>query len=185
MKAQANTEISSSIFLDQVPAARKAIYVVVKNSSNKFIGIMRQLRKTLLARGYRVIKNPNQADYILQTNILKVAKMDDALSLEALVAGYGSSVVEFYNPLVNSLHKDLNYRVIADVQIDEWLGKGLKIKPRLATKNNTNINFFQTGRAQRQYQSYQARIVTSIDEVSSSCAQVLFRVERVLVETMK
>lgn len=184
VEVHANRRVSESIFFDQMPDPQKSIYVVVKDNSNKFIGIMPKLRKILRARGYRVIKNPNKADYILQTDILRFEKMSDAVSQEVLVAGYGSSIIDALGISPDLLINDVNYRVIADVQIDEWVGKGLRTNLCLSTENDIEVSDSQTSRTQRQYQCHQARIITSIDQASSNCVQVLSKIEQTLVEVL-
>ena len=89
---ETKTNLSKTIFLDPVSDNQKSVFISVKNTSDQEIDISRRLSKAFKSKGYVVSKNPSQAHYLLQANILKVGKMSVAASQNALGGGYGSAL---------------------------------------------------------------------------------------------
>ncbi|MBA2649452.1 MAG: hypothetical protein H0U75_07650 [Legionella sp.] len=153
---ESNVIKNNPLFLDQIPVLNKRIYMAIKNSTKQPITVvLRQLRKNLMARGFRVIKNPNQADYILQANILKIEKLSGAESSE-VVTGCGLFTGDSLSKSYVGLIQKLRYRLIADIQIDDWVRKGSKPNQCYAR----------------------------IDQVSSDCVLPAIGVEHILTEAI-
>lgn len=205
------TALSKTVFLDPVPASQKTIFVVVKNTADESIDINQPLTEALRKHGYRVVKNPADAHYLLQANILSVGKMSLAASKSALGGGYGSAIAGgvsgaalgslsgydhaalagglaggLVGLAADSLVKDVNYTMITDVQISEAVGKGVTVSEQVNANlsNGTASNIRQTTHQQSKYQRYRTRIVSNADRVNLSFAAARPVLEKGLVNTL-
>ncbi len=153
------TKMSETIFLDPVGDEEKVMYIEVRNTSDKDnFDIEGPIRDAMTKRGYRVTKNPKEAYYRLQANVLQVGKTDATAAQAALQAGYGGgltvgavagagigaaaggwtgaaagglagAVVGGATEMVTgSLVKDVYFSVITDVQIVEKAAEGVIIR---------------------------------------------------------
>ncbi|MFM2486649.1 complement resistance protein TraT [Celerinatantimonas yamalensis] len=88
------TKMSDTVFLDPVKAAKRVVFLQIRNTSDKQdIKIKERIKEAIQSKGYRVTDDPDQAHYMIQANILKVGKSDASSSQSALVSGYGSGLV--------------------------------------------------------------------------------------------
>ena len=88
------TKMSETIFLDPVGPDKKVIYVEVRNTSDKDnFDIETPIKDAVVKRGYRVTRNPDEAYYRLQANVLSVAKTDPTAAQAALANGYGGPLL--------------------------------------------------------------------------------------------
>ncbi|MGQ3890136.1 complement resistance protein TraT [Legionella sp. CNM-1927-20] len=208
---QVSTKQSKTIFLDPVSNSQKTIYVSVKNTSDEEIDIGPQLKSTLVSHGYKVVKEPGDAHYLLQANVLKVGKMSIAASQSALGAGYGSAISgalagtavgSFTNSsagmiagglaggalglAADSLVKDVNYTMITDIQISERVGRGVKVNEQFKShlKNGTSTMTSQISSRDSQYQRYRTRVVSNADKVNLKFAQARPLLEQGLVKVI-
>lgn len=208
---EASTQLSETVFLDPVASHQKTIFLAVKNTSEESIDIARPLASALSQNGYRVVSNPSSAHYMLQANILKVAKMSRSASQTALGGGYGSALagagagvavgalVGSGNSMLaggiaggliglaaDSLVKDVNYTMITDVQISERAGKGAVVHEQFnsALKNGSSSSTHQVSSKQSDYQRYRTRIVSNADKVNLKFAQAKPMLEQGLVKTL-
>ncbi|WP_341666017.1 complement resistance protein TraT [Vibrio sp.] len=81
--------MSETVWLDPVGDDKRTIFVQVRNTTDKDIDIIDALSKKLTNKGYRVIQDPKKAHYWIQTNILKLDKMDLREAQGFLSSGYG------------------------------------------------------------------------------------------------
>ena len=208
---ESQTRLSKTIFLDPVSSNQKTIFIVVKNTSDLDMDIEHPLANALRAHGYTVTKNPSQAHYLLQANILKIGKMSVAASQNALGGEYGSSLagavtggaigafsgnstVALAGGLAggviglaaDSLVKRVNYTMITDVQISERVAHGVNIKEQFNANldNGTASSLHQTSNRQSPYERYRTRIVSNADRVNLSFAVARPALEQGLVKTL-
>lgn len=88
------TEMSKSIFLQPIPAVNRLVYVQVKNTSDQqSLQINSMLIQNLLENGWTVTTDYNQAQQFLQVNILQAGKTTQSGSSNALLAGFGGTVI--------------------------------------------------------------------------------------------
>jgi hypothetical protein len=152
------TRMSKTIFLDPVAPTDRRIIIQVRNTSDKpDFNVEPLIREALVARGYQVTEDPADAHYMLQANVLQVAKSDPKTSEEVLQAGFGGgligavigAVVEGSGggtradinqggavgglvgaavaSVADSAIQDVTYTVITDVQVSERPADGVKI----------------------------------------------------------
>jgi len=83
------TKMSATVFLDVENQTERTIYVDFKNTSGQPVNIEDMIKQQLVAKGYRIVQNPQEAFYILQANVLQVGKTDPSALRESLYAGWG------------------------------------------------------------------------------------------------
>lgn len=84
------TKMSDSIFLDPPSAQSKRVLVQVRNTSDKpNFSIQREIEAALTANGWSLVRDPEQAQYLLQANILQVGKNDPTAAEQMFHSGYG------------------------------------------------------------------------------------------------
>ena len=83
------TKMSDTIFLDPVAPDQRSIFVQVRNTSDKPFDIQGEVMSALMSKGYRVVSDPNQANYILQANVLAVGRTDQSALENATGMGFG------------------------------------------------------------------------------------------------
>lgn len=208
---ESNTRLSQTLFLDPVPQNQKTIYLSVRNTSNESININKPLVTALSERGYRVVTNPNGAHYLLQANILKVAKMSRSASSKMLGGGFGSTLVGAgagaslgaltgnSNAMIagglaggviglaaDSLVKEVNYTMVTDVQISERVAKGVVVREHFSSSlgNGSTSGTKQTSSKEGNYQRYRTRIVSDVNKVNLSFVQARPVLETDLVKTL-
>ena len=87
------TKMNTSVFLDlENPAGRK-IYTDFRNTSGKNIRLKDIIIYELSHKGYEIVYDPAQANYILQVNVLSCEKTSPAALNKALRLGYGVGTV--------------------------------------------------------------------------------------------
>jgi hypothetical protein len=87
-KMDTDVKMSKTIFLTPTPD-RRTIYLRSTNtSSNQFISFGDKLRSILTENGYKIIDDPDKADYVLYTNVLFV---DDIKQFKATEGAYEGS----------------------------------------------------------------------------------------------
>ena len=208
---EASTQLSETVFLDPVAPSQKTIFLAVKNTAEESIDIARPLAQALSQHGYRVVSNPTAAHYMLQANILKIAKMSRSASQNALGGGYGSALAGagagvavgalagssnsmlaggiaggLIGLAADSLVKDVNYTLITDVQISEKVGKGVAVHEQFnaALTNGSSSTTQQVSSKQSDYQRYRTRIVSNADRVNLSFEKARPMLEQGLVKTL-
>jgi hypothetical protein len=88
---EVQSKMSETIFLDPVSTDKRTIWIDVKNTSDQDVDLS-ALASSISAKGYRVVSDPNQAQYLLQANVLYVGKASEAAIDQAIGAGYGGSL---------------------------------------------------------------------------------------------
>ncbi|MEX3808909.1 complement resistance protein TraT [Paraburkholderia sp. BR13439] len=84
------TKMSDTIFLDPVADSKKTVFVQIRNTSDKpDFDIAADVKAAVSGKGYRIVGDPDHAQYILQANILQVGKVAPSAAQEAF-GGYGA-----------------------------------------------------------------------------------------------
>ena len=208
---ETRTNLSKTVFLDPVSDKQKSVFIVVKNTSDQEIDISRRLSNAFKSNGYVVSKNPRDAHYLLQANILKVGKMSAAASQRALGGGYGSALAGGVSGVAlgafsqnstamlaggvtgglaglaaDALVKDVNYTMVTDVQISERVGKGVKVSEehRASLSQGTGSQLKQVSTRNSGYERYQTRVVSNADKVNLSFQDARPALEAGLVKAL-
>lgn len=188
---QTSTKMSSTIFLPPQATQNKVIYVQVKNTSDQNMDIQTLLTQDLQAKGYTIASDVNQADQVLQVNILQVgettasnigsmlsdgfggavagAALGAGVSSNALAGGAAGGIIGGLTTTVaNSLVKDVVYSVTTDVQISVKLPEGVKATQNVqsALQQGTGTVSSTTYSTQTNMQQYQTRVISWADQVN-------------------
>jgi hypothetical protein len=188
---EASTHLNPTIFLDPVSQNQKTVFIAVRNTSQETLSLEKPLAHALTERGYRVVKNPSQAHYHLQANVLKIGKMSESASKQASYGAFGSTLAgagtgaalgAFGNGntmlaggiaggalglVADSLVKDVNYTVITDVQISVRVGKGaVQNHFNASLQNGSSSGTYQTMSQRGDYQYFKTRVVSHADKVN-------------------
>jgi hypothetical protein len=88
------TRMSDSIFLDPVSSERMTIYVKVRNTSDKpNFDLGDAISSAMQAKGFRVMTDPDRADFMLLAQVLSVEKASPTAAEAALRDGYGGAIL--------------------------------------------------------------------------------------------
>jgi len=200
---------SETIFLDSVSDRQKTVHISIKNTSDKEILITPQVIKAIRAHGYKVVRNPNHAHYLLQANILKVGKMNKSAARSALGGGYGSvlsgaitgtalgSLSSSTNTMVgagvvgglvsmaaDSLIKDVNFTMITDIQVSERVNGFVKERTKSNLSNGSSTQTVQDSSRQTKFQRYRTRVVSNADQVNLKFADARPALEHSLAKVI-
>jgi len=152
------TKMSDTVFLDPVSPDKKVIFISIRNTSDKNnFDINTPIQTAISGKGYRITTNPDEAHYILQANVLSVAKSSPTAAEAALNSGYGGALAGAalgagigaaaggwegfgYGGLAGGLVgaaaetiagayvKDVTYVVITDIEISEKVKGGVVLR---------------------------------------------------------
>ncbi len=87
------TKMTDTIFIEPVRADQRTVYVSVRNTSDKpDFTIEPAIRMQLEANGYRVVDDPDQAQFMLQANVLQAGRNSETAAEAAASGGFGSAV---------------------------------------------------------------------------------------------
>lgn len=87
------TRMSDSIFLDPLPPGNRNVFVQVRNTSDREdFTIENQVKAAISQRGYRLVDNPDRAQYLLQANVLQAGKSSVTAAEEAFGSGFGGAL---------------------------------------------------------------------------------------------
>jgi len=87
------TKMSETIFLEPVSPEKKIVFIDIKNTSDQEINIASRIEAAFINRGYKVTRDPKEANYMLQGNILKVGKSNLRESQSYANSAFGGGVL--------------------------------------------------------------------------------------------
>lgn len=185
------TKMSETIFLEPTAPDKKIIFVDIRNTSDKDMNVTDTILASLKARGYTITTNPQQANFMLQANILQVGKSDLRQAQNALDGGFGGAVLgatagyavsggnrdvaaagligAAVGVVADALVDDTYYSMVTDVQIRERPLSGeaivqsqsANIKQGSATNVKQDING-----AKVEWKTYRTRVVSTANKVN-------------------
>src|SRR5574344_356285 len=147
---QTNVRMFQSVFIDPVKKELRTVFISSKNTSGQAINLEQSLANELQAKGYKIVDDPDEATYILMTNILYCDKKQENNAVGAgLAAGAIGAGVSGYNhggagqaigvglgaaaigALIGKATEDTIYQMQVDIVIKE------KAKGSVLTQNST------------------------------------------------
>ncbi len=162
------TKTSTAIFVDEVPRAKRTVYVSVRSGVMEFDRrAFKRFIKEQFAQsdeGYTVVDDPDAAHFTMSVYVLNLEKASPTAAESALNQGYvgtmvagaaaGAVISRNRNPyagaaaggllaagistIANAAVKDVTYMLVADVQIKEKTRQGVIV--RKDTKINTRVS---------------------------------------------
>ncbi|MCL5966856.1 MAG: complement resistance protein TraT [Deltaproteobacteria bacterium] len=198
------TKMSETIFLDPVGPDKKTVFVDIKNTSDKEVNIASDVAGAIAAKGYKVVQDPNQAHYLLQANILSVAKTDPSALQSVIGAGYGGAVFGgavgagigaatgrswgstaaggiiggIAETVAGALVKDVYYAMITDVQISERSSAPVSQVMTSNLTQGTQTTVQQQAEGTTNWKRYRTRIGTSANQVNLKFEEALPEIQK-------
>ncbi|KVP39864.1 complement resistance protein TraT [Burkholderia ubonensis] len=189
------TKMSDTIFLEPTAEAKRTVFVQVRNTSDKAdFDIASDVSAAIAAKGYRVVTDPDKAQFILQANILQVGKVAPTAAQESFGV-YGSALggaflgagisaaagTTHVGPIVaagligglvetvaNAAVKDVYFSAITDVQIRERTRAGVKSRENSihAIKQGRSGGTVVTSTEDTDFRTYQTRVMSVANKVN-------------------
>lgn len=191
-----DTQVSDTIFLAPVRAPERTVFVEVKNTSDRpEFDLAGEVSEAVRARGYRIVRDPGEARYLLQANVLQAGRTSKTAAERTFGGGFGSAVVggaigavatraassdvgaviagglvgAATSAVADSYVQDVTYTVIADVQVSERANEGVVVTETLEQPLRQG-----TGRASRVIRStethdwkrYQTRVMSVANQTN-------------------
>ena len=95
---QTNAKMTQSVFINPVKKELKTIFVRTQNTSGQSINLESSIISELMAKGYRIVDDPDAATYVLMMNVLYCdKKQENNVAGAALGAGALGAGVSAYN----------------------------------------------------------------------------------------
>lgn len=203
-KLDVQTKMSSSIFLDPITSDRKTVYLQIRNTSDKSeLDLEHSIAEAMAVKGYTRVMAPEQAQVLLQTNVLQVGRSDLRAADHALNQGFGAAlggavagaavgslasrndngrgvivgglVGASVATVTDAIIQDVVYVVIADVQISERVGNSVTVKEKTRSrlKQGTNGVREMTSTEKVEWKRYQTRVVATANKVNLKFKQAV------------
>jgi hypothetical protein len=215
-KLDVQTKMSSTLFLDPVLSAdKRTIFVQLRNTSDKQeLCIEPRVLAILQEKGYTLARDPAQAHYLLQANILQVGRTDLRAAEHALSGGFGAALSgaalgaavgslgghqhnsnrmvasgllgAAVSTVADAAIQDVFYSVVADVQISEKVGNTVLVKEKTKSKLKQGENGTKeiTSTERVDWKRYQTRIVGTANKVNLKFQQAEHELTRGLVNSI-
>ncbi|MEO0347882.1 MAG: complement resistance protein TraT [Pseudomonadota bacterium] len=187
-KMQVETKMSDTVFLDPLDEDKKTVLLQIRNTSDRpGLDIENRIKFVIESRGYKIVKNPKQANIMIQANILQVGKSTLENPFEAMSGGYGSGLQGFTtgaafsaatggngrdmfgvgliagvgSSLIDAAVEVVNYTMITDLQISEKAsGHIVNESSEAALKQGTSGHKKSTWEQTTNWKRYQTRIMS-------------------------
>ncbi len=203
-KLDVQTKMSSTVFLDPMTSDKKTAYLQIRNTSDKpELDLEHSIAAGMVSKGYILVATPEQAQILLQTNILQVGRSDLRAAEHALHQGFGAAlsgtaagaavgslasrddngkaaiagglVGASVATVTDAMIQDVVYVVIADVQISERIGKSVTVKEktRARLKQGTNGVREIISTEKIEWKRYQTRVVSTANKVNLKFKQAV------------
>lgn len=166
------TRMTRTIFLEPVAPEKRRVFVDVKNTSGKnAFDLQHRLKQAIASKGYAIETDPARAHFLVQANVLQIAKFNANEMNCAFDSGFGGALLgtalagaaggdgrvllgaglagALVGIAADSMIQDNYYTIITDVQLGERVkvGKGeewRKYPTRIiSTANKANLQLAQ------------------------------------------
>ena len=176
---EVQTKMSNTIWLEPVDTDQKTIFVKISNTSDKDLDIESKVINALKTKGYKIVKEPSEAKYSLQVNILNVEKsnLNDAngsgFSEVFMAAGIGS-ILATQSPedratlarISSAFVKDVVYAMITDVLVSEKIGKNVQVTTVNSVSQGISGTRTSTSSETSNIEKYSTRVLSTANKVN-------------------
>lgn len=189
------TQMSDSIFLDPLPPRHRNVFVQIRNTSDKEdFTIEDQVKAAIGQRGYRVVDNPDHAQYLLQANVLQAGKASPTAAEQAFGGSFGGALFgaavgatgtraatkntgaiigggligAAAEVITGSFVQDVTYTVITDIQISERATDGTIVTETLEqdlAEGSAGSRFVRAS-STSSWKRYRSRVVSVANQVN-------------------
>ena len=193
-KLDVQTKMSQTIFLDPVDDDKRTVLLQVRNTTDKKgLSIESHIKKALEEKGYRVVRSPKDATFMIQANILQVGKSELEDPFSTLTAGYGStfegiaagalvgSAVSNFSPggavvggLVGGVGSSVldaavdvvTYSMVTDLQVSEKVDGAIVTESSEMKLQQGSGHKTSSWSEKKTWKKYQTRIVSAAKQVN-------------------
>lgn len=203
------TKMSETIFLEPVSPEKKIVFIDIKNTSDQEINIASRIEAAFINRGYKVTRDPKEANYMLQGNILKVGKSNLRESQSYANSAFGGGVLgaaagyaatgsgrtgaalglagAVVGIAADAMVKDNLYVMVTDLQIRERPLEGEVVtqtqKAYLDQGSSTTTKQNIEG-GKIEWKTYRTRIVSTANQVNLEFEEAKPALENALVRSL-
>lgn len=189
---EVQTKMSDSIFLEPVAPEKQIAYIKVRNTTDKDIIVDEQIRSALIAKGFKIVTNPDEAYFMIQANVLQIGRSDETGSDSALQSGFGGGLLgagvsaatggsgnnigigaaigAVAGIVANTMVKDIYYTMVTDVEIRQRPAINEKVTQYEDNYSNqgTTATVTQevTSTNNVQWKIYRTRVVSTANQVN-------------------
>ncbi|MFT5504503.1 MAG: hypothetical protein ACI845_004256 [Gammaproteobacteria bacterium] len=180
------TKASETVFLEPVKPSKRIIFVSLRNTSDKDLEIKSEILEKLRTNGYKITDDPDEAQFMLQANILKVGKSNLEEKDSYLEAGFsgaslgnavssqsdsGKGIVlgALVGVVADSFVDDTFYTMVTDLQLRERPRKN-EIVTQSQTENSSQGSSTDISQSSDvstvEWKTYHTRIVSTANQVN-------------------
>lgn len=112
-----------TIFLRPVPQAKKTVWLEVKDTSGESINLS-SLHGLISSKGYRIVSDPEAANYWYQVNVRYLGEANTPAIKEAMHAGYGGGIIGGVGGgIIGGMASNQRYGTVAGALVGGILGQ--------------------------------------------------------------
>ena len=198
------TKTSESVFLEPVSPEKRVVFVSVRNTSDKDLEIKQRILERLRGSGYKITDDPDQAQFMLQANVLKVGKDDLRSSDSYLEGGFSGAVVgasvssssdtakgavlgAVLGVVADSLVDDTLYTMVTDLQVRERprAGEVVTQEQSGSSEQGSSTSVEQSsGLMAVDWKTYRTRVVSTANQANLKFEEALPALESGLVRAI-
>lgn len=189
---EVQTKMSNSIFLEPVSPEEQIVYIRIRNTSDKDIDIEQRIKESFEKNGFVVTRNPKEANFMIQANVLQVGKSNANGANSAFNSGFGGAVLgvgiagatgasssksyatggiigAVAGTVSDALVKDVYFTMITDVEIrqrasvDEIITQTSEADSKQGISNNSTQIIEHTN---AKWKIYRTRVVSVANQVN-------------------
>ena len=202
------TKMSETVFLDPVADNKRTVVLQIRNTSDKKdLDIISEIKTAIEDKGYKIVTDPNKANFMIQANILQVGKSTQEDPFSSLTSGYGGALAggtveslvsnDYAGAGIGALAGGLigtvadaavqvvNYQMITDLQISEKAdGDVVTESSNAQLKQGTSGSKSSSWSQKTKWKKYQTRIISVAKKTNLKFEVALPELKRGLVQSI-
>lgn len=203
------TRMSETVFLDPVADDKKTVILQIRNTSDKKdLEIQSEIKIAIEDKGYKIVTDPNKAQYMIQANILQVGKSTKEDPFSSLSSGFGGALAGgamgalisnndsmgmgigalaggLIGTVVDSSVQVINYQMITDLQISEKADAATVTESSNAQlRQGSSGNKSSSWSEKSKWKKYQTRIISVAKKTNLKFELALPELKRGLVQSI-
>ena len=205
---EVSTQLSETVWLDPVAAEKRTVFVQFRDTSDKQGMVQAQpIISAIQAKGYRIVNDPEAAQYWIMLNVRKIGKSDAAEANAFLSQGYGGAIAggvvgsafgggsgqvaagvtgAAIGFLADAMVEDVLYTMVTDVKISEKTRKGVMVNKESEhnIRNGMSGGSVQTTNEKRNRKDYYTRVVSTANKMNLEFTEARPELVKGLVNVM-
>jgi outer membrane lipoprotein SlyB len=198
------TRTSDTIFLEPVRPDKRIVFISVRNTSDKDLNVKSRIKLRLINAGFKITDDPDQAQFMLQANVLKVGK-DNLKSSDSYInagfsgaalgnavssrsdSGQGIVIGALVGVIADSLVDDTLFTMVTDLQVRErpQSNEGVTQQQDTFSTQGEDTSVTQVSDAIHvNWKTYHTRIVSTANQANLDFEEALPALEDGLVRSI-